>query len=264
MSQRIKSGCENTNLVKTSFLQDTLKSHDNAQCLSDFVNPLNKYECIGKIVSDHCKILSSAKKPLFLEWINNKEFAKYYENSYQLIFKHGDDLRQDMLTLQILKLFNIIWKNEGLDLKLLIYSAFSMGYKVGFIEVIKESKTVFNVQTDGGKRGKYQIHSGELYKWLCANNTNEKLDVAVDNFTKSCAGFCVATFILGIGDRHPDNIMVNKEGKLFHIDFGHFLGHFKKKLGIKRERVPVKSFLISNIFIILIFTVFILVLVRVN
>ena len=26
--------------------------------------------------------------------------------------------------------------------------------------------------------------------------------------------------------------------KLFHIDFGHFLGHFKKKLGIKRERVP--------------------------
>ncbi len=32
--------------------------------------------------------------------------------------------------------------------------------------------------------------------------------------------------------------MVNKEGKLFHIDFGHFLGHFKKKYGIKRERVP--------------------------
>lgn len=32
--------------------------------------------------------------------------------------------------------------------------------------------------------------------------------------------------------------MVNKNGKLFHIDFGHFLGHFKKKLGIKRERVP--------------------------
>jgi phosphatidylinositol-4,5-bisphosphate 3-kinase len=26
--------------------------------------------------------------------------------------------------------------------------------------------------------------------------------------------------------------------KLFHIDFGHFLGNFKKKLGFKRERVP--------------------------
>ncbi len=62
--------------------------------------------------------------------------------------------------------------------------------------------------------------------------------MAIDNFTKSCAGFCVATYVLGIGDRHPDNIMVNKNGKLFHIDFGHFLGHFKKKLGIRRERVP--------------------------
>lgn len=26
--------------------------------------------------------------------------------------------------------------------------------------------------------------------------------------------------------------------KLFHIDFGHFLGNFKRKLGINRERVP--------------------------
>lgn len=26
--------------------------------------------------------------------------------------------------------------------------------------------------------------------------------------------------------------------QLFHIDFGHFLGNFKSKLNIKRERVP--------------------------
>ena len=25
---------------------------------------------------------------------------------------------------------------------------------------------------------------------------------------------------------------------MFHIDFGHFLGHFKTKFGFKRERVP--------------------------
>ena len=32
--------------------------------------------------------------------------------------------------------------------------------------------------------------------------------------------------------------MVTKDGQLFHIDYGHFLGNFKSKFGVKRERVP--------------------------
>ena len=34
--------------------------------------------------------------------------------------------------------------------------------------------------------------------------------------------------------------MVRRDGVFFHIDFGHFLGNFKTKLGVKRERVPFK------------------------
>jgi len=49
MAQMIKKESENTKLVKTSFLQDTLKDYDNINILSDFVNPLNKFELIGKI-----------------------------------------------------------------------------------------------------------------------------------------------------------------------------------------------------------------------
>lgn len=43
---------------------------------------------------------------------------------------------------------------------------------------------------------------------------------ALDSFTRSCAGSCVVTYLLGVGDRHMDNLMLLPEGVLFHIDFG--------------------------------------------
>ena len=58
----------------------------------------------------------------------------------------------------------------------------------------------------------------------------------LDHFVRSLAGYSVATRVLGVGDRHNDNIMVASDGRYFHVDFGHFLGHFKSKFGVKRER----------------------------
>lgn len=43
-------------------------------------------------------------------------------SEYQIIFKSGDDLRQDQLIIQIITLMDQLWKKENLDLKLKPYA----------------------------------------------------------------------------------------------------------------------------------------------
>lgn len=38
--------------------------------------------------------------------------------------------------------------------------------------------------------------------------TAQDFERAVDNFILSCAGYSVATYVLGVGDRHSDNVRI--------------------------------------------------------
>lgn len=240
---------DETQKMQMKFLVEHMSRPDYMEALQGFVSPLNPVHQLGLLRLDECRILSSAKRPLWLNWENPDIMSELLFTNNEIIFKNGDDLRQDMLTLQIIKIMENIWQNQGLDLRMLPYGCLSIGDCVGLIEAVKNSYTIMQIQCKGGLKGALQFNSNTLHHWIKEKNRGEAYDRAIDLFTRSCAGYCVATFILGIGDRHNSNIMVKENGQLFHIDFGHFLDHKKKKFGYKRERVP---FVLTQDFLIVI------------
>ncbi len=57
---------------------------------------------------------------------------------------------------------------------------------------------------------------------------------ALNNFMLTAVASSVLTYVLGIGDRHNDNILVRKSGHLLHIDFSKVFGNFQTIAGISR------------------------------
>lgn len=138
-------------------------------------------------------------------------------------FQVGDDLQQDMLTLQMVRIMDKLWLKEGLDLKMVTFACVPTGHKRGMIEMVTNAETLRRIQVEFGLTGSFKDRP--IAEWLAKHNPSElEYERAVENFTASCAGYSVATYILGICDRHNDNIMLKTSGHLFHIDFGKFLG----------------------------------------
>ncbi|XP_059505694.1 phosphatidylinositol 4,5-bisphosphate 3-kinase catalytic subunit gamma isoform isoform X2 [Stegostoma tigrinum] len=217
-----------------SMVQEMLRNADLPQ---DFLTPYDPRIRAGTILIDRCKIMASKKKPLWLEFSCESPDGSPCQ-PIGIIFKHGDDLRQDMLIIQTLVIMDSIWQKNALDLNLMPYGCIATGYNMGMIEIVRDAVTIATVQrSKGGNTGAFK--NDALYDWMkCRLQVEESYYQAMETFVTSCAGYCVATYVLGIGDRHNDNIMITEQGNLFHIDFGHILGNTKRILGVNRERVP--------------------------
>ena len=146
------------------------------------------------------------KSSLFPLYIN---FKTSDGRKYPIMFKTGDDLRQDQLVIQIISLMDRLLRKENLDLKLTPYRILATSASAGAVQFVAST-------TLGAAQTKYS--GNYILAYLRANNPDKKADFgvrkeAMDTYVKSCAGYCVVTYLLGVGDRHLDNLLLAPDGK---------------------------------------------------
>jgi len=149
-----------------------------------------------------------------------------HHRNYKVIVKTGDDLRQDQLAMMMIKLMDGLLKRGSLDLCLTPYSVIATSPTSGLVEFVGGSMPVSGILAN---------HNNSILQFFQASAMQKgaKYDVRPDvmaNYVRSCAGYCVLTYILGVGDRHLDNILITTKGHFFHIDFGFMFGRDPKPL----------------------------------
>jgi FKBP12-rapamycin complex-associated protein len=95
----------------------------------------------------------------------------------------------------------------------------------------------------------------DLYKvlWLKSKNSELWLDRRT-NYTRSLAVMSMVGYILGLGDRHPSNLMLDRfTGKVIHIDFGDCFevamhrDKFPEKIPFRLTRMLINAMEVSGI-----------------
>ena len=109
------------------------------------------------------------------------------------------------------------FKKIHLDLKFTVYNTLACNNSDGIMEFVSESKTIKSCLEES--KNNLSVYLQKLSK-----NSQDFKDRILTNWINSCAGYAVATYIVALGDRHLENLMVTKDGCVFHIDFGFIFG----------------------------------------
>lgn len=180
-------------------------------------------------------------------------------NQYEFLLKGHEDLRQDERVMQLFGLINACLNNDNLTnnrgLEIVRYSVLPLSNNSGVIGWVqncdtinqlikqyresKDMRLLVEVKLLHSKCLNYDklplIHKVDLFRQVLEETSGRDLakvlwlksttsDVWVErraNFTKSMAVMSMAGYILGLGDRHPSNLMLDRlTGRVVHIDFG--------------------------------------------
>ena len=144
------------------------------------------------------------------------------------IAKSDDDLRQESLAMQLIKMMADIFQKANINLSLTTYEIIITSRTSGLIEFIPDSISIDSLKKKTG------CDLNLFYRNFFLHHFKE----AQKNFAESLAAYSLVTYVLNIKDRHNGNIMIDIQGKIIHIDFGFILGISPGNVGF--ETAPFK------------------------
>ena len=214
------------------------------------------------------KIFNTKQHPRQLSMIGTDD------KEYLFLLKGHEDLHQDERAMQLFNLVNTILANNNFtsnkNLYIDTFSVFPLSHSTGIIgwvsdcdtlhQLIKEKREISNTIPNIEHRkmfklcSKYEscnfLYKVEIFKeslkdlpglelnniiWIKSKNCETWL-IRRTNYSRSLAVMSMVGYILGLGDRHPSNLMMSrKTGKIIHIDFGDCF-----EIAMKRDKFPEK------------------------
>ena len=232
--------------------------------INNIDNPIIKISSISRYLT----VLNSKQHPrkIIMYGSDGKE--------YPFLLKGHEDIRQDERVMQLFGLVNALLSKDSntrkKNLFIKRYSVIPLSHNTGIIGWVSNCDTLHQLIKDYRNKNKVRVNIEhflmvkfnpkfdsslklcklevfkhalnhtlgiDIYKvlWNKSQNAEDWLERRT-NFSRSMAVMSIVGYILGLGDRHPSNIMLDRiSGKIIHIDFGDCF-----EVAMKREKFPEK------------------------
>ncbi|KAL2265936.1 hypothetical protein VTJ83DRAFT_5288 [Remersonia thermophila] len=211
-------------------------------------------------------VISSKQRPRKLDILGSDG------KTYTFLLKGHEDIRQDERVMQLFGLCNTLLANDSecykRHLNIQRYPAIPLSQNSGLLGWVPNSDTVHQLIREYREARKILLNiehrimlqmapdydnltlmqkvevfgyaldnttGQDLYRvlWLKSKSSEAWLDRRT-NYTRSLGVMSMVGYILGLGDRHPSNLMLDRiTGKIIHIDFGDCF-----EVAMKREKYP--------------------------
>ena len=173
-----------------------------------FIYPFDPNYIVIKI--NNKSYFKSNTKPLLVDVVIKNVDDNNIKN-IKFIIKKSNALRKEQLISCLVDIlqYKISDKYEEIP----TYQIIMLTKEIGVLEYIDNSITLRTINEKGYT----------LQNYILNKNLQFKLDTIKTRFVNSLAISSAIAYIIGLGDRHLDNIMINTSGYIFHVDYGYIM-----------------------------------------